>query len=323
MHVASELKGGSTTDAQVTVFLNPNEVRRISSEEIEAQLREKFGAVPHLRSIQVRSTLVKVSAQIDLELTHMSAETLREAAKELSDLLSTYKGVTATWDTYQQGDQEVGFRLKDEASDMGVTSAQIAAQIRQAFHGESLQIYDEAGNRLPVYVVYPNEKRTSLWFLENLEIKIKDGSTVPLYSVADLHYGNAPAVIVLHNGLRSIRVKARLDDKVSAPQIMSSLRKDFLNQLHQKYPGMEWKRAGGQKRSEEILSYLFIAYPISLLVMYLLMATLFASYWQPLMVMCAIPFGIVGALIGHLVMGVEVTLWSLVGIICSEWCCSE
>src|SRR5690606_3443834 len=110
---------------------------------------------------------------------------------------------------------EVGFSLKPEASDMGVSSAQIAGQIRQAFHGDSVQIFDEHGLRIPVNIQYPEEKRSSLWFLESLPISLADGSYVPIYSVADLNYGEAPSVINLHNGQRSLRVFASLAEGTS------------------------------------------------------------------------------------------------------------
>lgn len=314
-HIDAALDNSSDLKATVSIYLNAEEKREISSDKIAGRLREVFGEVPHLKSLYMKTSLVGKSAEIDIELSHIDLSLLKEASRELRLFVNSYDGVSYSWDTLSQGKREVGFSLKPEANDLGVNTAQVAAQIRQAFHGEGLQILDESGNRVSVRVQYPENESNSLWFLENLQISLKDGSSVPLYSVADLEYRQGPAVIDLHNGKRSIRVKAKLGQSASEAQIMASLRQDFLNDLRKQYPGMSWKRAGGQKRSRDVLDYLLLAYPISLLVMYLLMATLFASYTQPLMVMGAIPFGIVGALIGHLIMGVGVTLWSLVGII--------
>ncbi len=314
-HIDAALSNGSNINGTVTMYFNPGSTREVSSVELGHKLREKFGDVPNLRYLRIKSSIGGQGAEIDIELSHSDQLLLKSASKDLRDWVESYDGVLYSWDTLAQGKREVGFTLKPEAADLGINTAQIAGQIRQAFHGESLQILDESGLRMTVHVQYPENQRNSLWFLENLPVALKDGSSIPLYSVADLEYRQGPAIIHLHNGKRSIRVKAKLKEEVSEAQIMAALRTDMLNDLREHYPGMTWKRAGGQKRSHEVLDYLSLAYPISLLLMYLLMATLFASYTQPLMIMGAIPFGIVGALIGHLVMGVSVTLWSLVGII--------
>lgn len=314
-HVATELDLNQSTKARVSIYLNSEVERDISGAELEAKILKEFGQVDNVRSVQIATSAINTGTQIDIELAHTNIETLKSASQALQQILKNYEGVRGSWDSLAQGGREVGFSLKPEASDMGVSSAQIAGQIRQAFHGDSVQIFDEHGLRVPVNIQYPEEKRSSLWFLESLPISLADGSYVPIYSVADLNYGEAPAVINLHNGQRSLRVFASLAEGTSEAQVMASLTRDFLNDLSDAYPSMTWKRAGGQQRSHEILDYLALAYPLSLLAMYLLMATLFASYTQPLMIMTAIPFGIVGALFGHLLLGISVTLWSLIGII--------
>ena len=315
VHVASALDDNVGTNGSVAIYLDTTEDRAIEGVEIENRLLELFGDVPRVRSLSIRTSFVGEGAQIDLELAHNDVEKLEAAAQELKTLLLNYKGVKSAWDNLTQGRREVTFSLKPEAGDMGITNAQVAVQIRQAFYGDSVTIYDEHNNHIPVRIEYPKDQRNSLWFLENLSIKIKDDSSVPLYTVADFQYRDGPAVINLHNGKRTIRIKARLESTVSEGQIMAALRKDFFPQLGVQYPGMTWTLAGGQKRGNEVLSYLALAYPLSLLLMYLLMATLFASYSQPLMIMYAIPYGLVGALLGHLIMGIGFTLWSLMGII--------
>jgi multidrug efflux pump subunit AcrB len=314
-HIASALHDSDDTRAIVTIFLNSSLNREVDNEELQNRLVEKFGALANVQSIQIKTSIVGLAPDIDIELTHRDISVLETASADLLKTLKSYKGVRSGWVTLSQGKQEIGFSLKPQAGDMGVTNAQVAAQIRQVFHGEVVRIHNEKQMQVPVRVQYPENQRNSIWFLENLKIPLKDGSTVPLYRVADLNYRDAPASINLHNGKRSTRVRSNISDKVSEAQIMASLNKDFFEEFKERYPGVTWKRSGGQQRSHEILDYLFFAYPLSLLMMYLLMATLFGSYTQPLMIMGAIPFGIVGALIGHLFLGVSVTLWSLIGII--------
>lgn len=313
--VASSLDNAEKGLASVSLYLDPVAKRRVTSEYLEGRLLDLFGKMPHVRTVKTKTSIIGEGPQIDIELADINLGHLEEASRDLVKALKSYKGVRNAWDTLQQGKREVGFELKPEAADMGINNAQVAAQIHQYFHGESMTIFDENGERVPVVVEFPQDKRDSIWYLENLPIVLKDGSHVPLSMVANLDYRESPSEITIHNGKRSIRVKAKLEEKASTQQMMASLRKDFLNKLSAKYPGMTWQKAGGQKRGQEVLDYLWIAYPLSMLAMYLLMATLFASYSQPLMIMVAIPFGIVGALLGHLIMGVGVTLWSLVGII--------
>ncbi len=315
IHVASEIDNNSNTRGKVSIYLDTKEKRSIAGIEIENRLLTLFGDVPHVNSLRVKTSVFGDGAQIDLELAHNDVKKLESASQELRATLANYQGVKNVWDNFSQGSREVTFKLKPEAGDMGITTAQVAAQIRQAFHGDSVQIYDESNNRIPVLIEYPEEQRNSLWFLENLPIKLRDESTVPLNAVANFEYRDAPAIINLHNGKRTIRVKASLDGKLSNAQVMSALRKDFFSELSEKYPGMSWKVAGGQEKGYEVLEYMSVAFPLSLLVMYLLMATLFGSYSQPLMIMYAIPFGLVGALLGHLLMGIDFTLWSLIGIV--------
>lgn len=302
-------------NSTVEIFLNLQKESQVSGEYLERRLLELFGDVPHVSAVNIRTSIMGEGPQIDIELSSANLSHLKSASQELVQLLSQYTGVRGAWDTLRQGKREIGFELKPEAADMGINSAQVAAQIHQYFHGESMTVFDENGDRVPVNIEFPEEKRNSIWYLENLPIALKDGSRVPLFMVASLDYRDSPSEITIHNGKSSVRVKARLGEKVSTEQVMASLRKDFLNTLPGRYSDMTWQSAGGQKRSQEVLTYLTLAYPLSMLAMYLLMATLFASYSQPLMIMLAIPFGIVGALIGHILMGVGVNLWSLLGII--------
>jgi len=314
-HIVSGLDNKSDLKGSVSLYLDPDQKREVSSQELGERLREILGDVPNLRSLKMKTSLISTGAEIDLELSHSDLSILEEASKNLKSRISGYDGVLYSWDTLSQGKREVGFSLKPAAGDLGISNEQIATQIRQAFHGENFHVLDEQGSRIPLKIHYAEEHRNSLWSLENLPITLKDRTTIPLYAVADLEYREGPAIINLHNSKRSVRVIAKLDQSVSSAYIMKSLREDFLDDLDSHYIGLDWKVSGGQKRGLEALDYLIFAYPLSLFVMYLFMAILFASYTQPLMIMAAIPFGIVGALIGHLFLGIGLTLWSLVGIV--------
>ena len=186
----------------------------------------------------------------------------------------------------------------------------VASQVRQAFLGTVVQRVQRGNEEVKVVVSYPAEERNSLWYLENMNIRLPDGSGIPLLTIADVDYGEGPVQIRRTNRKRVMRVRANVDPEIAdSARIMQKVEKEILPNLEAK-----WGLAGVQQNADDFKKYLFKGYVLALLVMYILMAILFKSYLQPLMIMFAIPFGLIGALIGHLVVGIDVTLWSLIGM---------
>ena len=193
---------------------------------------------------------------------------------------------------------------------------EVAAQVRQAYHGINLQNINRADGDVAVVLRYNEADRNSLWSLENMNLVLPTGKTVPLSSVADINYGEGASEIKHHQRHRVVRVSAKVDDAATSPaKVMAALKADFLDNLDREFPDMRWAVAGAQKEREEFLDFLSKAYLMALLGMYTLMAFQFRSYGQPLMVMIAIPFGLIGALAGHLIVGIDVTIWSLIGMV--------
>ena len=188
----------SASHGRVSLFLDLDQKRAYSGHKLGQQVVEKAGDIARLRSTSFTTSIIREPSAIDLELAHMDAAILERAAQQLKKLLLSYEGVSWAYDNIRQGKREVVFDLKPEANDMGVTLAQVAAQVKEAFHGEYLTIYDEGNQRVAVSIQYPKEQRDSLWFFENMQIKLQDGSYVPLESLAELSYREAPSVIYLH-----------------------------------------------------------------------------------------------------------------------------
>ena len=253
---------------------------------------------------------------LDIELSSSSLSDLKLAADALKERMASINGLYQITDSFQRGKQELQIELKPLARNLGLSLDDVAMQVRQAYHGADVQNIQRGEQDIKVVVRYPAEERSSLWYLENMSIRMRDGSTVPLLTIAEIEYGEGAAQINRHNRRRVIRVRAKLDDNVtSTPKVMMALKGEYLESIPENFPGMKWDVSGVQKEKDEFKAYLAKAYWIAILGMYIMMATLFRSYAQPLMVMFAIPFGIIGALVGHLVVGMEVTLWSLVGMI--------
>jgi len=301
---------------KIIVEMSSSETRKMSGEEITALWRAATGDIPESIELNFNSTLNRPGPAIDLELSSSSLEDLKDAAEDLKSRLAEYNGVYGIRDSFQKGKQELAIELKPVARNLGLSLDDVASQVRQAYHGANVQSLQRGENDVMVVVRYPHAERTSLWYLENMHIRLRDGSDVPLQTVASIEYGEGASYIKRHNRRRVIRINAHVDDNVtSVPTIMTAVKKDFLASIAQNYPGMSWSTTGGQKNRKEFLDYCKVAFVFALLGMYIMMATLFRSYTQPMMVMFAIPFGLIGALFGHFLLGLEVSLWSLVGMI--------
>ena len=306
----------SDTAGRIVVEMAPSENRKMSGQKMVRKWEEKVGDIRDVVELEFKATLNEPGAILDIELASSSLSDLKLAADGLKEHMAAINGLYQITDSFQRGKQELLIELKPLARNLGLSLDDVAMQVRQAYHGADVQNIQRGEQDIKVVVRYPAEERSSLWYLENMSIRMRDGSTVPLLTVADIEYGEGAAQINRHNRRRVIRVRAKLDDSVTTTEkVMFALKQEYLTTIPENFPGMSWDISGVQKEKDEFKEYLAKAYWIAILGMYVMMATLFRSYTQPLMVMFAIPFGIIGALLGHLMVGMQITLWSLVGMI--------
>ncbi|MBA54642.1 MAG: RND transporter [Pseudomonadales bacterium] len=306
----------SDTSGRIVVEMAPSENRKMSGQKLIRQWEEGVGDIHDVVELEFKATLNQPGSILDIELASSSLSDLKLAADGLKERMASINGLYQITDSFQRGKQELQIELKPLARNLGLNLDDVAMQVRQAYHGADVQNIQRGEQDIKVVVRYPAEERSSLWYLENMSIRMRDGSTVPLLTVADIEYGEGAAQINRHNRRRVIRVRAKLDDSVtSTEKVMFALKQEYLNTIPENFPGMSWDISGVQKEKDEFKEFLGKAYWIAILGMYVMMATLFRSYTQPLMVMFAIPFGIIGALLGHLLAGMQITLWSLVGMI--------
>ncbi|RLT97973.1 efflux RND transporter permease subunit [Ketobacter sp.] len=306
----------SDTAGRIVVEMAPSENRKMSGQKMVRQWEERVGDIRDVVELEFKATLNQPGSIVDIELASSSLSDLKLAADGLKERMAAINGLYQITDSFQRGKQELLIELKPLARNLGLNLDDVAMQVRQAYHGADVQNIQRGEQDIKVVVRYPAEERSSLWYLENMSIRMRDGSTVPLLTVADIEYGEGAAQINRHNRRRVIRVRAKLDDSVtSTEKVMFALKDEYLNAIPENFPGMSWDISGVQREKDEFKAFLAKAYWIAILGMYVMMATLFRSYAQPLMVMFAIPFGIIGALLGHLLLGMQITLWSLVGMI--------
>jgi len=301
---------------EVALSLRGSESRKVDSAEILKLWRESVGEIAGASELTFQSSLRDSGPDISIELTGKNTEELSLAAQSLKKQLTSYAGVHDIQDSYEAGKREIRLQLKPQAEHLGLTTQLLAGQVRQAFYGEEVQRIQRGRDDVRVFVRYPKEQRESLYFLETMFIRLSDGVDIPLREVANIEYSSSPSEILRIDRKRVITVSARVDETKAVPaQIKESLNNDFLKNLDKQYASVSWSKSGSQKDQEEMIDAMVRGFGLAMLGIYALMAIPFKSYAQPLMVMSAIPFGLIGAILGHIILGLDISLLSLSGMI--------
>ena len=302
--------------AEINVELLGGEVRDVSAEDLVRRWREVVGEIPGALSLDYAAEFMSADA-ISVELSHRNFDTLVLAAEELKQKIADYKGVTDLSDTFVEGKAQyevVGLTPRGEA--LGVVQDDVARQLRAAFYGDEAERIQRGRDEVKVMVRYPKAQRRSVEDLENLRIRLADGAEIPILDVAVVKESRGFAVINRANSARTVSVVADIDNTLtSAKDINDDLKAVMLPELLAKYPGLHYDMEGEQKERNESMASLKRNFVVALLAIYALLAVQFRSYIQPIIVMIAIPFGIVGAVTGHLVMGLPLSFMSFFGIV--------
>ncbi len=302
--------------AEVSMLLTPAEERCVGAEELKRKWRKLVGEIPGVESLTFQANLVHMGANLDIQLAHKDLEVLRKAAERLKKVLATYPGLSDIDDTYAEGKEEIKIRLKPLGRLLGLTETQLGREVRGAFYGSEALRLQRGRNEVKVMVSLPRKDRNYLWYLENLWIKTPQGAEVPLSQVAELTPGRGYSVINRYNRKRVVDVTASVDAKVTnADEILAELKRGVLPQLMRDYPGLSYQIQGEGKEEAESMASMRRGFLLALLAIYSLLAISFRSYVQPLIVMLSIPFGLVGAILGHLIMGKELCILSMFGLV--------
>lgn len=288
---------------EVNIELLGGEERKTSAITLTNRWREMVGEIPGVSSLTFQSEIFNAGDAVNAELTHNNFNQLLVAAEELKQLLRNYEGVSDIADSFEPGKAEIKLELTDTGRTLGLTLGDVARQVRQGFYGEEVQRIQRGKHDIRVMLRYPLEERKSPGDVENMRIRMADGREIPFLTVAKVKYGQGYATIRRADRRRVVNVTADVDPAIAnADEINRNLQDEILPMLMVKYPGLNWRFAGEQRERSESLSSLFVTFPIALLAIYGLLAVQFRSYVQPLIVMSAIPFGVVGAILGHLIM---------------------
>ena len=303
--------------AEIGVELNlPPDYDGISTREFANRWRELTGSIPDAVELGFTAEAFGVGDAIDIELAGSDFDSLRSAAAELRESLQQYAGVVDITDTFRAGKQEVKLELLPEARNLGLSVEDLGQQVRQAFYGFEAQRIQRGKDDIRVMVRYPEDERRSLGDLENMRIRTADGVEVPFVGVAEATIGRGYTTIKRVDGRRIVRVIADVNRSVVTPEsvLKSVIRKD-LPEILARHPGVSFSLAGEAEERAESMGGLMSFAVLALFVIYTLLAIPLQSYLQPLVIMSVIPFGMVGAILGHWILGIDLVFFSLLGIV--------
>ena len=295
------------------IKLAPPEIRDLSAKEAALRLRELVGEIPDADNIEVNYAMNNQGPQLSYLLRHRDLDVLRQASSDLQEKLYGYDGTFYVRDNLRGETDELHIQLLPGAEKLGVTLAEVSRQVRQAYYGEEVQRLPRENGDVRVMVKYPKEQRRNLESLNNFRVRTNDGRELPLLSVVDVELTSGVQRIQRRDGERMVRVSAQVADEL-ASDINMNVTDTFLPLLAEKYPGLIISKSGRQEAEEEFMNEIVALYLVAFFSMYALIAIAFRSYFLPLLVMTAIPFGFMGAIYGHLLFGVSMALFSYFGI---------
>jgi len=304
---------------QVTLELRPAATRDMLAAELAAKWREFTGPIPGAVDVNFQTLAAGGGNAVDLEISSNNLDELHAATTHIKERLATYTGITDITDTNLEGKREMRLvALTPEGEALGLTLGEVARQLRQGFFGEEVQRLQRGRDEVKVMVRYPIDGRRSLGDLDEARIRLPDGTEVPLQLVAESESGRGFSTIQRADRRRSVRITADIDKSVpgaNANEIIPAFTSEVLEPIRMTFPGVTWTYQGEQKDQRQAMTELSQFGLLALFGIYILLAIPLRSYLQPVIVMCVIPFGVVGAVLGHVALGLELSIMSMCGII--------
>ncbi|MHC4598022.1 MAG: efflux RND transporter permease subunit [Planctomycetota bacterium] len=301
---------------EVAIELCPAEERTISSTELTRRWRELIGGIPEAEELTFVSQFGSIGKPIDVQLSGKDMDELRRAAEKLKEKLAAYPGVYGISDSSRLGKREIKLTIKPEAETLGLTLFDLASQVRQGFFGEEAQRIQRGSHDVAVKVRYTKDERATLAGLENMRVRTPSGVEVPFTAVADAEFGRAYSSIQRTDRRRTIHVTAQVDSNVTnAEKILGDIAADVMPPILADHAGVKYSLEGEKKEANDSMAAMVRGFLFSILMIYALLAVPFKSYTQPFVVMAAIPFGLVGAIWGHAIVGIDLSVMSVLGMI--------
>ncbi|KMT66356.1 efflux RND transporter permease subunit [Catenovulum maritimum] len=318
MHVLSRTgSGGNAAWGQVRFQVTPPETRAntMTTQSLAREWRKLIGDIPGAEELIYRSEIGRSSDPIDIQLRGNNTQLLAKLSEQIKQRLQTYPTVFEIRDSMEDGKEELQIELKTEAYLLDISRSDIIRQVRQAFFGVEAQRIQRGRDDVRVMVRFPREERESIASLKDMLITTTKGQKVPLSQVAVLKPGKSPSAIYRQDGYRTLNVRADLDKENTNVTVLNADMSGFLKELIGQYPEVDYVMRGEAEEQADSFSSLFWGVTAALVAIYVLLAIPLGSYSVPLIVMSVIPFGVIGAVLGHWLIGMHLTLMSLLGLL--------
>jgi len=308
---------GEGHTADVMVFMVDSGQRNISSSEFARRWRERVGEIPGAESLAFKfSTGHSGGSPVHIRLSHPDNDVLETTAERLAAIVQGYDGTYDVMDGTARGKEQLDFHLRPAARSLGLDQREVARQVRSAFYGAEVLRQQRGRDEIRVFVRRPLSERSSEAHVEGLILRTPAGGELPLGAATEIRRGRAYTSIKRADGKRTVDVQAEVDESVAnATQIQQNLMSEVLPKLAADVPGLTYSLEGSGRHRGEMMSAIGRGYIFAILAMFCLLAVAFKSYMQPLIVLSAIPFGIIGAVIGHVIMGYNLSLMTMFGVV--------
>lgn len=307
--------GSHTLD--IRAFLIDAEERTVSTADVTQRWREATGSIAGVETVQFQSDSGGPGSgkALTIELSHDDLTALEQAGQDLASALGEYAIVKDISDGFVSGKEQISYSMRPEALSLGLSARDVANQVRNAYDGAEVLSQQRGRNEVTVTVRRPKEERISEYDLEEMILRSDSGVEIPLRQAVNIDRGRAYTSIDRRDGKRVISVTADVRPASQAGQIKQELMASTLPQIQDRYPGLGYGFEGKQAEMAESMSSLYGGLTMALLMIFALLAIPFRSYLQPVIIMVCIPFGIVGAVIGHLLLGYSLSLMSMFGLV--------
>jgi multidrug efflux pump subunit AcrB len=313
--IKTNVRGQNFID--VEIVMRPPDERDMTAQEVIELWRDEIGDIEGVDQITFEAERGPGGWQQDIsvDLSHSDINVLEKAAKTFLDRMKAYEATRDVSDNYNKGKPQLDFKLLPEGRNLGLTPTMVGQQVRDAFFGSLAMRQLRETNEIEVRVKLPLEERKDMYHLENFLVRTPEGIEVPLMDVVEVTEQEAFTSINRRDGRRVINVGMDVVPPSAVSRVLESINKEELPQLRAEYPGITWSFQGSQAEMRESTQSLWAGFALAMIIIYALLAIAFNNYSQPIIVMSAIPFGIVGAVIGHILLGYDLSLISLMGVI--------
>ena len=299
------------------IFLTPPDERPLGTTEVTQKWRELTGEIPGLETISFESDRGGPGSGrgLTIELSHRNIDVLEKAAVDLANELSYFEMVKDVDDGSASGKQQLDFNMKPEGERLGFRAISVAQQIRHAYFGVEALSLQRGKNEVDVLVRLPENERVSEFAFNQFMIRTEDGTEAQLSDVVTIKRGRAFTTIKRRAAKRTLAVTANVTPRSAANIVLGSATKDVLPELVRKYPGLSYSFEGRQASMRNSVRSLMVGLGMAMIAIYALLAIPFRSFIQPIIIMICIPFGFVGVVMGHLMLGYSLSVMSLFGFV--------